>query len=289
VLRSASIFAALLAVALVAPRAEATDFTIGIGYGQDVHTLRNGPRLDADPSIGFGYTGSVGLMRSHHLQLIDESGILLSVLGTAGNRYSAGQAAQDDAARHGAKAGDTVTYSYATVAPAPGTLTTLDVSWGDTTGWTRNPGVDLKEVAVPDGAVKFFHAELRAGLANWDWPFAYGTLYLGARYLQYKFVGGTFDKDFTVIDMPIGLSLSRGLAPNLFFVGSADILILSTLLGPFMFDHWLSVTASARLCWQPLPFLLLNAQVDAQRLADTASANSAATRFVAGVNAALVF
>ena len=116
-------------------------------------------------ACGFGYgrsvqhatsptSGQEGVsMQSQHISFHDATGIMLAAMGNAGAQYNAQQQARQQAIRSGAKAGDTYTYSYKVVPPAPGLWSTFTYGWGSSGSGPEK--------------VKYRLLDMRTGLGRW--------------------------------------------------------------------------------------------------------------------------
>lgn len=167
----------------------------GMGVGATVHSLGLA-RTTPDELTGTKSETSATLF-APTIQLYDTTGILLAILGNAAR----GNEARENALRN-ARPGETVTYSWEPIAPMPGALTTLLVSWGATDSGSKS---DLAEPVMVD----FFDFELMVDFWKFDIAKKFeGHLVVGALWRQYEVADPFNDDSQFWIGMPFGFKLA---------------------------------------------------------------------------------
>ncbi len=166
----------------------------GIGLGATVHpTTIEGPRLNMS-----------GTLIAPTLRFYDSTGYLLAILANANNQWTA----RNNALAY-ARPGETVTYYWQPVAPVPGMLTTMDVSWGSTDSATASqPGIS----GTIKGKLEFMRLELNVDL--WEFRISdqfSGQLTLGALWRDYKMTSGFGSESENWIGMPFGFRLAHAI------------------------------------------------------------------------------
>lgn len=217
----------------------------GIGAGQQVqHVNLHGGGSGASPDPTQGTANAT--LRLNTLTLFDAWGVLISFIASQNNAASARQEAIQEAVENGAVDGDSVSYSYAFVPPRPGVLSTVRVSWGESTDATgqvpyREDGIHQ---ADGKGTLSAFEFDFTTGLALWGFEDCCNVgLTLGAVYQSWE--SSALKLDATRIAMPLGLSLGRDLFEqvHLALVAKYDV---TSLLTMWLQDHWLDYTVGAQ-------------------------------------------
>lgn len=188
----------------------------------------------------------------------DATGILLGAVGTAGNRYTAQKAAEEQAIRDGKKAGDSYEFEFDVIPPAPGNWTVFTYSWGNGTG-------------SHDQDVEFWEFDMRTQLGNWRVGPVGLSVQLGAVFAKYKnfatdSIGG-YD-DMNVICMPTGMVGAMKVTPKGTLTGRAVLdPFISGLLYALDNDGWQMYELGARMDYRVLKPLNLYVDVARRRSA----------------------
>lgn len=244
--------------------------TWGFGYvGRfDVHDLA--PHIDPYLGVNKSYDDRVSNSAYlHGVRLVDETGLLTAFLGTAGGAYLA-----RDTALAATRPGETATYSYPVHRPVPGQRTVLEFSWGEASGFTAQRQVKDKFGPRREIAAGVFKAKVfryLTSVANWKLEgIGHLALNMGLTWQSMTWSepgndpsDGGVHREYDGFYIPVGLSLARQVAPQLFVAAHADLDPFYGLLNALADETYvLSWSAGAQVAWRPLSALVLSAELD---------------------------
>lgn len=219
---------AAIAVAMATP---AQAWELGYEYRVIDSGIEREPRNSFEKSTPeatyYGFDplrGAIGFsMPMHGFLLRDESGALLGGMQTGVNMAESRRAAVDSARRRGARAGDTVTYSYKEASAVGGLRTDLRVGWGEGKGIRLDaPTVTNGETTFSDATAKMFLVDLRVPLPLYRGDMADLDVVMDVLFRSYEITGvkvgargNTYQLKERQIAIPFGLQAAVYPIPNL--------------------------------------------------------------------------
>lgn len=230
---------------------------LSLGWGMGIATQK----LDARTAgSNLERMGQVDAFTTYQqLRIVDTSGLLLAAVVSSSRQAEARGQAMDAAAARGAKAGDTVEYSYKPMDILPGVRTTLDLRFalgpGSTTFavngatfpkagyWAFDMGADpIAHAFIPDRLVGSFG--FNAIMENWS--------------LENAGVG--YDRSDMTIDVYATGKLGYRVLDQLSVLGKLHFGIVSPILGLLVGgpgSPGISVYSGVTALWEPNPFFQL--------------------------------
>ncbi|MFP5504448.1 MAG: hypothetical protein ACLGIN_18340 [Candidatus Sericytochromatia bacterium] len=264
--------ALILALALTLVAAPAQAWELGYEYRVVDSSLEQQPRNDFEKNtpdgtyFGFDPTrGAIAFsMPMHGLKLVDETGALLGGAQTAANISEARRAALESARRRGARAGDTVTYSYQEAGAAGGLRTSFHVAWGEGKGVRLDaPTVTSGETEYKDAVAKAFLVDMRVPLPAYRGDLVDVDLVMDVLFRSYELTGINptlknakgYRLEERTIAMPFGAQVAVYPLDNLRLRGFAgyDVVfglisvLASSVAAPIPPSYTLSLDADYRL------------------------------------------